>query len=120
MPIEALDKVTGILFGSALTVLTACLLGRLLLAQLGGVAATLTRAESWILGFALGAACLSNAVFLLCSMGWVYDPVLLTVAAVTGLLWWRWGRRDIVKCCGWARSGGVFLNHQSILENLSL
>ena len=28
--------------------------------------------------------------------------------------------RDIVKCCGWARSGGVFLNHQSILENLSL
>ncbi len=29
-------------------------------------------------------------------------------------------RRDIVKCCGWARSGGVFLNHQSILENLSL
>ena len=27
---------------------------------------------------------------------------------------------DIVKCCGWARSGGVFLNHQSILENLSL
>ena len=28
--------------------------------------------------------------------------------------------RDIVKCCGWARSGGVLLNHQSILENLSL
>ena len=27
---------------------------------------------------------------------------------------------DIVKCYGWARSGGVFLNHQSILENLSL
>ena len=27
---------------------------------------------------------------------------------------------DIVKCCGWARSGGVLLNHQSILENLSL
>ena len=27
---------------------------------------------------------------------------------------------DIVKCCGWARSGGVFLNHQSILENLSI
>ena len=25
-------------------------------------------------------------------MGWVYDPVFLTVAAVTGLLWWRWGR----------------------------
>ena len=92
MPIEALDKVAGILFGSGLTVLTACLLGRLLLAQLGSVAATLTRAESWIFGFALGAACLSNAVFLLCSMGWVYDPVLLTVAAVTGLLWWRWGR----------------------------
>ena len=29
-------------------------------------------------------------------------------------------RRDIVKCCGWARSGGVLLNHQSILEFLSI
>ena len=27
---------------------------------------------------------------------------------------------DIVKCCGWARSGGVLLNHQSILEFLSI
>ena len=29
-------------------------------------------------------------------------------------------RGDIVKCCGWARSGGVFLNHQTILEFLSI
>ena len=29
-------------------------------------------------------------------------------------------RRDIVKCCGWARSGGVLLNHQTILEFLSI
>ena len=28
--------------------------------------------------------------------------------------------RDIVKCCGWARSGGVLLNHQTILEFLSI
>ena len=27
---------------------------------------------------------------------------------------------DIVKCCGWARSGGVLLNHQTILEFLSI
>jgi len=26
---------------------------------------------------------------------------------------------DIVKCCGWARSGGALLNHHSILEFLS-
>ena len=30
------------------------------------------------------------------------------------------GFRDIVKCCGWARSGGVLLNHQTILEFLSI
>ena len=28
--------------------------------------------------------------------------------------------RDIVKCCGWARSGGVLLNHQTVLEFLSI
>ena len=27
--------------------------------------------------------------------------------------------RDIVKCCGWAGSGGVVLKHHSILEFLS-
>ena len=27
---------------------------------------------------------------------------------------------DIVKCCGWARSGGVLLNHQTVLEFLSI
>ena len=35
-----------------------------------------------------------------------------------GLSWINLG--DIVKCCGWARSGGVLLNHQTILEFLSI
>ena len=35
-----------------------------------------------------------EAVFLLCSLGWIYDPVLLGVAAVITLSWWRWGRRS--------------------------
>ena len=43
-----------------------------------------------------------------------------TVPPISGTFEYAVRARDIVKCCGWARSGGVFLNHQSILENLSL
>ena len=69
-----------------------------------------------------------------------YVPTLRVYGGLRPEDWKRWGQfttfksnapellyravrsdqRDIVKCCGWARSGGVLLNHQTVLEFLSI
>ena len=74
MPIEAIRKVVSILFGVGLTLGCSLLLGRLILARLKGVAETLTGCESLLFSFAIGAAALSNWVFLLCAAGFATTP----------------------------------------------
>ena len=94
MPIEAIRKVVSILFGAGLTLGCSLLLGRLILARLKGVAETLTGRESLLFSFAIGAAALSNGVFLLCAAGFVYDAVLWGSALLILLAWWR-GRQTL-------------------------
>ena len=88
----ALQTLAGILFGAGLTVLTATLLGRTLLARLFGAEPLLTRAEGWSFSLATGAALLSQGIFFLCALGLVYDGTFLLVSAVVVGMWWRWGR----------------------------
>ncbi len=90
MPIEAIRKVASILFGAGLTLGCSLLLGRLIMVRLKGVAETLTRRENLLFSLAIGAAALSNWVFLLCAAGFVYDAVLWGTALVILLAWWRW------------------------------
>ena len=94
MPIEAIGKVVSILFGAGLTLGCSLLVGRLILGRLKGVAETLTRREGLLFSFAIGAAALSNWVFLLCAAGFVYDAVLWGTALLILLAWWR-GRRTL-------------------------
>ena len=89
---SALQTLASILFGAGLTVLTATLLGRTLLARLFGAEPLLTRAEGWAFSLATGAALLSQGIFLLCALGLVYDETFLFVSAVVVGMWWRWGR----------------------------
>ncbi len=88
----ALQTLASILFGAGLTVVTATLLGRSLLARLFGAEPLLTRAEGWVFSLAAGAALLSQGIFLLCALGLVYDGTFLLVSAVVIGVWWRWGR----------------------------
>jgi hypothetical protein len=90
MPFAALGKVVSILFGAGLTVTVALLLGRLCQIFLGERLSGLTRIEVNLFAFAVGAACLSNVVFLLSAARLVYDASLLAVAVVTFAAWWRW------------------------------
>lgn len=81
---SALFAVLKILFGSGLTVAAACSLGRWLLRRTAAADA-LTRGERLVVGFGLGAACLSNIVFFLCAAQLAYTPVFLLVGLA--LLW---------------------------------
>jgi hypothetical protein len=90
MPSAALSKVVSILFGAALTVTVAYWLGRLWQRILGEPLRGLTRTEARLFAFAVGAACLSNLVFLLSAARLVYDATFITLAAVTAAAWWRW------------------------------
>ncbi len=90
---EALDDLAGVLGGGLLAVLGAVLLGRTALARLPFTHGKLTRAETWILSYGIGAAVLSAAVFALCALGWVYDATVLLLAAAVAGCWLQWGRR---------------------------
>jgi len=89
---ESAGKLASVLFGGLFTVLTAALLGRILLARLSRVAERLTRAEGWIFSLAVGAAALSMAVFALCAAGLVYDATFWLAGLAVLLGWRRWGR----------------------------
>ena len=89
---QALDQLASVLAGGILTVVTACLLGRSALGNLGRLREELTVAEGWILSFACGSALLSALVFVLCALGWFYDATVLVVSASGVACWVRWGR----------------------------
>ncbi len=76
-PVKA---VLYILFGWALTSMTAWALGSLLLRRLR---LRLDRLEESVLGFIAGAPCLSALIFVLCSCHLVYKGVLLFIAAAS-------------------------------------
>ena len=88
----ALQTLASILFGAGLTLVTATLLGRTLLARLFGAEPLLTRAEGWVFSLATGAALLSQGIFFLCALGLVYEGTFLLVSAAVVGVWWRWGR----------------------------
>jgi len=90
MPLAALAKVVSILFGAGLTVTVAYLLGRLWQRLFRERLKGLTRTETRLFAFAVGAACLSNLVFLLSAARLVYDAALVALAALTLAAWWRW------------------------------
>ncbi len=90
MPPAAPAKVASILFGAALTVTVAYLLGRLwqrlFRERLGG----LTPTEVRLFAFAVGAACLSNLIFLLSAARLAYDATFVALAVLTFAAAWRW------------------------------
>jgi F5/8 type C domain-containing protein/dolichyl-phosphate-mannose-protein mannosyltransferase len=67
---------TGLLFGALFTVTTAWALGALVIRKLS---LTLYRVEERVLAFALGSACLSAIIFLLCSAKLAHRGVFLAV-----------------------------------------
>ena len=78
--------------------------------HLGGGAGATAPASEGLVAFKRGWATETRTAYL---CGRIFDPpTYQALLEATG--------RDIVKCCGWARSGGVLLNHQSILEFLSI
>jgi 4-amino-4-deoxy-L-arabinose transferase-like glycosyltransferase len=90
MPFAALGKVISILFGAGLTVTAAFLLGRLCQRIFRERLSGLTRTEARLFAFAVGAACLSNLVFLISAARLVYDAALVALAALIAAAWWRW------------------------------
>ena len=92
MPLPAATTVFLILLGWILTVITSCLLGRLVLAHCLGPRMALSRAERLVFAFGAGAACLSNVVFLMCSLGAFYTEAVWAVALLAAGAYWRWGR----------------------------
>ena len=80
-------QVAAILFAAASTGAVALFGGKLLLKVFG---ARLYRAEEFVLGFLLGAACLSTLVFLLTAAGLAYTWVFATAGcAVLAIAWWQ-------------------------------
>ena len=92
MPLPAATTVFLILLGWILTLITSCLLGRIVLARCLGPGMALSRAERFVFAFGTGAACLSNAVFLLCGLGAFYTEAVWAVALLAAGAYWRWGR----------------------------
>ena len=66
-----------------------CRLGPLL-----GAGVVLARAERLVFAFGAGAACLSNVVFLLCSLGAFYTVAVWAIFLLAAGAYWRWGRED--------------------------
>ena len=90
--LDAARQLASVLFGGCATVLVSCLLGRILLGQARSLRGELSRAEGWLLSFALGAALLSSTVFGLCATGLFYDASVWIVGIGVALAWARWGR----------------------------
>ncbi len=81
--------VLAILLGCGLTLAVACALGRWLLIRCQAWE-LLSRGERGVFSLGMGAALLSNVVFLLCAAQLAYWPVFLGVgAALTVAGWWR-------------------------------
>ena len=92
MTLSPATTVLFILLGGILTVTTSYLLGRVVLARCLGPEMALSRAERIVFAFGVGAACLSNLVFLLCSLGAFYVEAVWAVALLCAGAYWRWGR----------------------------
>ena len=75
-----------------MTVLVSFLLGMLILRLATRLASRLTRAEFFLFSYAVGAACLSLLVFLVCAAGLVYDVTFVLISVGTVAAWWRSGR----------------------------
>ncbi len=94
MTLSPATTVLFILLGGILTVTTSYLLGRVVLARCLGPEMALSRAERIVFAFGVGAACLSNLVFLLCSLGAFYVEAVWAVALLCAGAYWRWGRDE--------------------------
>ncbi len=85
-------KLASIVFSGALPILCAVGLGQVLLRALGLAGTLRDWAERLVFALAIGGACLSAAVFLLCAAQMVYDVSFLVLAAAIGAAYWKWGR----------------------------
>lgn len=94
MLLPAVTTVFLILLGSILSVVTSYLLGCVVLARCLGPGVVLARAERLVFAFGAGAACLSNVVFLLCSLGAFYTVAVWAIFLLAAGAYWRWGRED--------------------------
>lgn len=86
---EAVERLLKELAGGGTTIASAWWLGRALLAQR---AAGLTRIELEIFSFGLGAAALSQVIFLLGLLRLYYDVTFVALGAGCLAAWLRWGR----------------------------
>ncbi|MBI1353988.1 MAG: hypothetical protein GC160_06550 [Acidobacteria bacterium] len=86
---EALERLLKELAGGGAVIASSWWLGRALLAHR---ARGLTRPELELFSFALGAAALSQIVFVLGLLGLYYDAVFGGLAAGCLAAWFRWGR----------------------------
>ena len=90
----AITATVSIVAGAALTLASAQLLGLLLLNVLLDPDRTLVRdLERVVFGLAVGSACLSSLVFLLCVLQVAYLSSFLLLSAAIALAYLRWGRR---------------------------
>ena len=87
-----LPKVFSIIGAALLTSLAAYLLGRVALARLPGVTRSATTFELRTFSFAVGAVVLSLVTFVICSLGWLYDAVLVAIIVAALILWHFYGR----------------------------
>ena len=94
MSSEALQEVGGILLGAGLTILSSYLLGRTLLALFPPVERELTAAEHVLFSFAVGTACLSGLVFVLCASALFYDASVWLLAGLIVAAAAMWARRS--------------------------
>lgn len=91
---EALERLLKEAAGGGAVVASSWWLGRALLARR---AAGLTRSELEIFSFGLGAAALSQIIFLLGLLQLYYDAVFVALGAGCLAAWLRWGRRPRVE-----------------------
>ena len=94
MSFEALKEVGGIMLGAGLTIISAYLLGRILLSRFPRLEAELTAAEHALFSFATGTACLSGLVFLLCALGLFYDASVWLLSGLIVAAAAKWTRRS--------------------------
>ena len=93
--LSAALEVLYILAGAALTLVTAQLLGLTLLHVLDRT--LFSGLERVVFGLAVGSACLSSLVFLLCALGIASMSSFLGISAAGALAYLKWGRRGTGK-----------------------
>ena len=82
------------MLGAGLTILSSYLLGRTLLALFPPVERELTAAEHVLFSFAVGTACLSGLVFVLCASALFYDASVWLLAGLIVAAAAMWARRS--------------------------